>query len=118
LSLAALLLVGFLPSRPCVAQEPEVRRDIVYAKRSWQELKLDLYIPKGKGPHPLAVGFHGGGWRSGKNSSTDIVAILKLLAKEGIAGATAGYRLAPGAIWPAQIEACRRSLQFLREHAL
>jgi uncharacterized protein (DUF1501 family) len=47
-----------------------VERDITYGTAGGVDLKLDLYFPAdaGRGPAPVAVYLHGGGWRGGSKS--------------------------------------------------
>ena len=85
------------------AQVAETKRDIVFRKIDGQELKLDLYVPEAKGPRPLALVIHGGGWFRGSRRSMHAVVFAWLLARDGIASASIDYRLAPKATHPAQI---------------
>lgn len=42
---------------------------IVYGAASGQTLTMDYYAPKGKGPHPIAIIIHGGGYQRGDSKS-------------------------------------------------
>jgi acetyl esterase/lipase len=102
------------------AAEPKskipIQTDIVYAKVGDRELKIDLCgPPDGKGPFPVVVLFHGGGWRMG--NKRDVRAWLPFLAEHGYVAASVGYRLAPDHTFPAQIEDAKTAVRFLRANA-
>ncbi|MEE2713830.1 MAG: alpha/beta hydrolase [Planctomycetota bacterium] len=115
LIVGALLLL--LLTRAGIAQIAETRRDMVFRKIDGQELKLDLYLPEGEGPHPIALVIHGGGWFRGSRRSMNATLLVKLLARDGVAGASIDYRLAPKSPHPAQIEDCRYAMQWLLANA-
>lgn len=94
---------------------PKVRIDIVYATVDKQALKLDLVQPAGDGPFPLVLWFHGGGYQAGQRE--DNLGAMLALAKEGYAGASIEYRLAPKHKWPAPLEDSRAALAFCRDKA-
>jgi acetyl esterase/lipase len=114
------------------AATPELQsdRDVVYAEVDGVKLKLDIVRPKTPGPHPVAVGFHGGAWKRGDKSDlsrtlpefldfggTGGRSMLDVLAEHGYAAVSVQYRLAPKGKWPAQIEDAKTSIRFLRENA-
>ncbi len=99
------------------AQGAEVKKDLVFRKVGGRDLKLDLHLPSTKGPHPVALVIHGGGWRRGGRRSINAMALARLLNRDGIAGASIDYRHAPRFTHPAQIEDCRRAVQYLRANA-
>jgi hypothetical protein len=51
----------------------------------------ELRIPKGKGPFPLAVIYHGGCW-AGMGGTSNVGALASFLAKNGVATWTPSYR--------------------------
>lgn len=109
-ALLALLALA-APAQP---PDADVHRDLVYGQGSGQDLKLDLYLPKGaRGPLPLVVWVHGGAWRQGSKSQTPALWLLP----KGYAVASIAYRLSGVATFPAQIDDCRAALQWLRAHA-
>jgi acetyl esterase/lipase len=117
---AAVLLV--LAPALAGGQAPERKRDVVfeqnlvYGKGSGQDLKLDLARPRqGAGPFPAVVCLHGGGWRAG--SRHDLDKLIQMLAGQGFVAVSVGYRLAPAAHFPAQIEDCKAAVRWLRAHA-
>ena len=63
------------------------------------QVKGDLYLPDGAGPHPIVVAVHGGGWRRG--SPKALAQWGRFLAANGIAMFAAAYRLTTtGKTWP------------------
>jgi len=117
---AALLLfvVVMAPAQDTPAGgevKPRVIRDLVYKHVGEQQLKLTLYYPTtGKAPFPTALVIPGGGWRFGSRRSRNAVSLAKLLNRDGVVCATMDYRPAPLHPHPAQIEDCRRAMQWLR----
>ncbi len=89
---------------------------IKYATRSPSEL-LDLYVPTtGKGPFPVVLWIHGGGWRSGSRTLPSNSAQLALV-NSGFAVASVDYRLSQQAIFPAQIQDVKAAVRWLRANA-
>lgn len=113
-----IVTLGFAVNAP--AQEPTVKEGIAYRKakdgKAPDYWKLDLAIPKeGKGPYPVIVCVHGGGWRGGHRKNCE--SMMKEFAKAGFVSATISYRLTNVAKFPAQIEDCKAAVRFLRAHA-
>jgi len=123
------LALALLPAEPVAVFESFP--DLVYAELGEEKLLLDLVVPKGDGPFPLVVCFHGGAWTSGSrkdltkpsifypggtDGQTD-VPVLENLARNGYAAASVSYRLAPKAKYPAQIEDAKTAVKFLRKNA-
>lgn len=87
-------------------------QELVYG----EPLRLNFYPALGsKGPAPLVVFVHGGGWASGSKSFLGLGAYE--LHQAGFALASVEYRLVPEAIWPAQLEDVQKSIDYLRSHA-
>lgn len=115
--LIAGMVSALLVASAAEAQVLTVKRNIVFHTIGKRELKLNLHLPETAGPHPVALVIHGGGWRRGSRGSMNAVALARLLARDGIAGASIDYRHAPKSPHPAQIEDCRRAMQWLRANA-
>ena len=109
--------VGYLSRAPETgALSAQTLRDIEYARFGNESLKLDLYLPEGKGPFPLIIWVHGGGWSSGdKSLSSNGVQVRQ--TTRGYALASINYRLSQQAQFPAQIEDCKAAVRWLRAHA-
>ena len=91
------------------------RLDVEYARvKDWQG-RMDLYLPpKEKGPAPVVINIHGGGWNHGtKESQTGFSTFFKM----GFAVANVEYRLTPQATAPAAIEDVRCALFYLVKNA-
>ncbi len=87
--------------------------DLEYANVDGHSLELDLLLPDGAGPHPVIVSIHGGSWTKGTRD--DGIAFLQV--SRGYAVANIDYRLAPGSIYPAQIEDVKAAVRWLRANA-
>lgn len=113
-----VLLTGLVPlvalGFPLEA-DPTVQNGIVYSTVGKTELKLDIVQPVGDGPFPLLIWIHGGGYQAGDRR--DFMDTMLSLAKQGYAGASIDYRLAPKYKWPAQLEDAWAALAFLRGKA-
>lgn len=62
----------------------------------------DIAVPKGSGPHPVLVYFHGGGWVSGSPSTHRKLG--RQFAEAGFLTLNLDYRLAPEYPYPAAVE--------------
>lgn len=104
---APFSLGGLLASRPA----PVAAETLRYSG----ELALDFYRAVGKSPAPCIVVIHGGGWDGG--SREEIAHFNHWLAHAGYAVAAIDYRLAPGAVWPAQRVDTLAAIAYLKTHA-
>lgn len=126
--LAALLLAGCsrCPESPGTFR---VMKDIPYAEIPDTDpnlLRLDLYLPDPapKGPMPLVVWVHGGGWSIGDKSNA-MACKANLLTGAGYALASVNYRLSPrpfsddpGRIMhPVHAQDVAAAVAWLRSHA-
>ncbi|WP_241038589.1 alpha/beta hydrolase [Blastococcus litoris] len=84
-------------------------------------LELDLHLPPGDGPHPVAVFLHGGGWRVGSRRTAGPmyrdVSPFERVARAGIAVASVDYRLSGEATFPAQLHDAKAAVRWLRARA-
>lgn len=89
--------------------------DVVYTKVNNWEGRMDLYLPpKEKGPSPVLINIHGGGWNHGvKESQTGYNSFFK----KGFAVANIEYRMTPQATAPAAVEDTRCALIYLINNA-
>jgi acetyl esterase/lipase len=78
--------------------------------------RLDLWIPSGDGPHPVAVHYHGGGFGRGDKNGLD-PPLRDAFLSRGFAVASPNYRLAPEARFPGPMLDAARAVQFLRANA-
>ncbi|MBN2494996.1 MAG: alpha/beta hydrolase fold domain-containing protein [Deltaproteobacteria bacterium] len=90
---------------------------IAYRQVDGRELHLDLYRARGgeQRARPVFLYLHGGGWIVG-NRRQQGLPLLHFLAERGWLTASADYRLAPRATWPAMIADAKHALAWVREH--
>src|SRR5690242_7340820 len=70
-------MMGFAAAQPILRvpggnvtdQTCEIHNNLTYATHDGVELKGDLYLPAGPGPHPVIVNVHGGYWRRGSRDT-------------------------------------------------
>lgn len=96
--------------------------DVTYAViPGYQPLKLDLYVPPGKGAKPLVIYIHGGGWTGGTSRNaaafSNFPAVLADLAARGYVVASLNYRLSGEARFPAAAQDVDAAIRWLRAHA-
>jgi acetyl esterase/lipase len=97
-------------------------RDVIYQQLpGYIPQVVDIYVPATKGPHPLVLYIHGGGWVGGhtrhSGALANFPAVLASLASEGFVVASLEYRLSAEAKFPAQLQDAKASLRFLGNHA-
>jgi len=92
-------------------------RDLAYVESGHARQKLDLYLPATppKGPLPVIIWVHGGGWQNGTKANA-LPLRLGFVAK-GYAIASIGYRLTDAATFPAQIQDVKAAVRWLRAQA-
>ncbi len=89
---------------------------IVYTSAEWpQPLHGDLYLPQKRGPHPVVLMIHGGGWAN--RSRDDMAGISRKLTRHGYAVFNVNYRFAPRYTWPAQLHDLNQALQWIAANA-
>ncbi len=97
-------------------------RDVAYQQLpGYIPQVVDIYVPATKGPHPLVLYIHGGGWVGGhtrhSGALANFPAVLAQLAAEGFTVASLEYRLSGEAKFPAQLQDSKAALRFLGDHA-
>jgi acetyl esterase/lipase len=92
-----------------------VLRDVEYARRGSEALRLDLVLPAARGPHAAIIVLHPGGWTSG--SKEVMTGAARTLARAGFAAVVPQYRLAPVHRFPAQVEDVRDAVRWVRGNA-
>jgi alpha-L-fucosidase 2 len=93
-----------------------LQSDIEYGKAGDVSLKLDAWIPEGRGPFPAVILVHGGGWNHG-DKADNFRWVFEPLSKAGFAWFSVNYRLAPKYIYPAAIDDVLLSVKWLEAHA-
>lgn len=117
----------FLFASTCLAQSDaatfsaelfryHVEPNIVYHIANNYENKLDVYTPAdAKGPTPVVVVIHGGGWVEGKKEER-VLEIMPYL-QMGFAAVNVEYRLGRVSLAPAAVEDCRCALHWVFANA-
>jgi acetyl esterase/lipase len=95
------------------AAATDTHLNLEFANVGGRSLRLDLFVPSGKGPHPVIVSIHGGSWTTGSREQGLAIAQLE----RGYAVANIDYRLAPDSIYPAQIHDCKAAVRWLRANS-
>ena len=113
LVLALPLIAAAARPQPPSTDGPEVHRDLAYVRDGHPRQRLDLYVPRGPGPHPLLIYIHGGAFRAGDKGDDPPLQYLD----DGYALASINYRLSQHAVFPAQIQDCKAAVRWLRAHA-
>ncbi len=102
----------------------ELRRDVEYGLAGGESLLLDISVPEGAGPFPVAILVHGGGWDSGDKSGSDnpgngadISPWFAPLTAAKFVWFSINYRLAPQHRWPAGLEDLQTAIRWVKAHA-
>lgn len=80
------------------------------------ELKLRIYTPNGKGPFPILMYFHGGGFVIGDLDTFDSLC-RETCAGAGVVVVSVDYRLAPEHPFPAASDDCLAATRWAAAHA-
>lgn len=91
--------------------------DLAYDEKS-EDQKIDLWLPDVpvKGPYPVVMYFHGGGFRAGAKRENQSEPVLRAL-EQGYAVADVDYRKSGEAIFPAMLLDAKAAVRFLRANA-
>jgi acetyl esterase/lipase len=136
LRLAAVMAAGGVvvtPGGPCAGQpnatdghhEVEASRGILYYKVVGDpdpyRHQLDVYRPKGKGPFPVLVFLHGGGWVIGSKDDYfglyGYGTIARRLAGHGLVVVLPNYRLSPAVRHPEHVKDVARAFAWTCRNA-
>ena len=86
-----------------------------FARPGGKPLLLDLHIPDGSGPFPIAILIHGGGFDQGSRS-TNVRPLFEPLANAGFAWFSIDYRLAPEAHFPDAMADVNSAIRWVKAH--
>lgn len=119
-SVAPERVPGVLPpvEQAYVVADGVLRRTLTYGPAGLEQ-SVDVYTPA-QGPlppRPTVLLVHGGGWRIGDSTEWAAEAI-ELVQSRGWTAASLNYRLAPGAVWPAQLHDAAAALALLRARSV
>lgn len=90
-------------------------QDVPYGEADGRKLLLDVHIPDGPGPFPVAIIIHGGGWMNG-DKETDIVPVFAPYGTN-FTWFSVNYRLAPTNRWPACFDDVQTAVRWVKQHA-
>ncbi|MEO6470784.1 MAG: alpha/beta hydrolase [Aeromicrobium sp.] len=80
-------------------------------------IRLRIYRPAvASGPLPIVINFHGGGWVQGNVEQSEW-AMSRIAVRVGAVVISVDYRLAPEDLFPAAVEDCWATTQWIHEHA-
>ncbi len=103
------------------AAEPGLQRDIEYGQAGGEKLLLDVSVPAGEGPFPVAILVHGGGWGSGDKALVDggagIGIWFNALTEAKYTWFSINYRLAPKHRWPACLDDVLTAIRWVKANA-
>lgn len=119
----ALLARKFDPRRwwlPMAYRHPDVecRRGLPYADPAHRQQHLDVWVGRApsRGPRPVLLNIHGGGWTIG-SKGTQAMPLLVHMAAHGWLVVDADYRLSPGVRMPEHLIDVKRAIAWTRAHA-
>ncbi len=108
------------PFAPLMNEDPpqvgEVLEKVRFRSTKDGDIHTDLLIPEGKGPHPILLLLHGGGWVMGCAANMRKLGLR--FVEQGFLVVIPDYRLAPEHPFPAAYEDCRQCLRWTYEKAL
>ncbi len=113
--IAGLLFIHSLSLNGQTPSEIIIKKDIVYGHVGGTDQKLDIGQPEGKGPFPVILFFHGGGWQQG--DKPHMHRWIRQFVSLGYVGVSVGYRFAPQYKWPSQVQDAKAAVRYLRAHA-
>jgi pectinesterase len=97
--------------------------DVVYGEAGGEKLRLDVSMPEGQGPFPVAILIHGGGWSGGDKRSrqpgdgADTSPWFGTLTAAKFTWFSINYRLAPQHRWPACFDDVQTAIRWVKAHA-
>ncbi|MEO6005267.1 MAG: pectinesterase family protein [Opitutus sp.] len=104
--------------------ESQMIRDVVYREVDGAKVLLDASVPTGKGPYPVAILVHGGGWTRGDKNGldeptkgADITPWFGPLTAAKFTWFSINYRHAPQHRWPACFDDVQAAIRWVKAHA-
>lgn len=94
------------------------KTNVEYGNVDGEELLLDIHVPKGDGPFPVAIYVHGGGWMGGDKANPDDAPALEMLTEAGFVWFSINYRLAPKHHWPACQNDVQTAIRWVKANAV
>lgn len=102
-------------------RDVERRRNVVYGRAGAQDLRLDVFAPRGSSVtdahrRPAIVYVHGGAWTLGFRQHQGLPLLVEM-ARRGWVGIQPSYRLSPVATFPDHLVDVKRAIAWVRDHA-
>jgi len=119
MAFAAPVLAAPVSLQTFIAQ-PKPAPDVTLPYGPSPSQAIDLYLPKGKGPHPVAILIHGGCWMRSTAGREQLRALGTELASRGIAVWSIGYRRVDedGGAYPGIFQDVARAVDLLPANAV
>src|SRR5437588_5668360 len=92
------------------------QNDVEFARPGGVPLALDLKVPDGDGPFPVAIIVHGGSFSHG-NKRSYVTPLFDALSNAGFAWFTINYRLAPDYQFPAAFDDVESAVLWVKGNA-
>ena len=108
---------------PLLREEPQAAKlsDLSYGTAAGEKLLLDVSVPAGEGPFPVAILVHGGGWSGGDKAEGEGGAGIGVwfgpLTAAKFAWFSINYRLAPQHRWPACLDDVQTAIRWVKANA-
>lgn len=106
-----LIAISFSP-----IASAELISDVEYAKPNGVSLKLDVNVPEGNGPFPIAILVHGGGFTNITRQES-ITPLFRPLTDAKFTWFTIDYRGLLAASYPAWVEDVEHAVHWIKAHA-
>lgn len=110
------LLIAFFVGLIASAARADLKTDVEYGEAAGEKLLLDAFTPEGRGPFPVCLLVHGGGWVQG-DKHNNFRTLLTPLGEAGFAWFSISYRLAPKHRYPACVEDVETAIRWVKAHA-
>ena len=91
-------------------------QEIEFGRIGDERLLLDRSLPAGKGPFPIVILVHGGGWTSGDKTAAP-ASLAPTLVEAGYVCLSINYRLAPQHRWPACRDDVHTAIRWAKANA-
>lgn len=109
----AEIYAGWGPACTAVLDDFETRLDVAYGEHARE--KLDIFLPKGDGPFPIRVFFHGGYWMS--RDKEDSHFIVRGQVEAGAVVISVEYALIPSVDMTELLRQCRAAMAWVWKNA-
>jgi len=99
----------------CSHAPAEMIRDVEYAKPDGVSLTLDVNVPEGKGPFPIAILVHGGGFTN-VTKEQNVTPLFAPLTDANFTWFTINYRGLMSNTYPVWVQDVEQSIRWVKAH--